>query len=50
MAIDRSINSYFKDAALFLDRTCSSVDRLESLCVVLFDLSNVTDSNNWLNR
>jgi predicted transposase YdaD len=27
-----------------------SIDRLESLGVALFDLSNVTDLNNWLNR
>jgi Domain of unknown function (DUF4351) len=47
---DSSINSYFKDATLFLDRICSSVDQLESLGVALFDLSNATDLNNWLNR
>jgi hypothetical protein len=47
---NRSINSYFKDVALFLDRTCSKFDRLESLGVALFDLSNITDLNNWLNR
>jgi predicted transposase YdaD len=27
-----------------------SIDRLESLGVALFDLSNVTDLNSWLNR
>jgi predicted transposase YdaD len=27
-----------------------SIDQLESLGVALFDLSNVTDLNNWLNR
>jgi predicted transposase YdaD len=27
-----------------------SIDRLESLGVALFDLSNATDLNNWLNR
>jgi predicted transposase YdaD len=27
-----------------------SIDRLESLGVALFDLSNITDLNNWLNR
>jgi predicted transposase YdaD len=27
-----------------------SIDRLESLGVALFDLSNITDLNSWLNR
>jgi hypothetical protein len=50
VVIDRSINFYFKDAALFLDRTCSKFDQLESLGIALFNLSNVTDLDNWLNR